>query len=97
MDSLFESLPIAMMIGIIVVIGVSQFNRVAGAILSVIFWAAVAVVGMAGYEAGHSVGLPGIRFPMWLFLGICALFALMHSAAAWAHIQRNKRQRRFDD
>ncbi len=98
MESLFSSLPVAMMVGIIVVIGVSQFHRVAGAILSVVFWGIVAVVGSYGYQQGHSVGLPGIQFPWWLFIGICLLFAGMHSAAAWAHIQRNKRRQvSYDD
>lgn len=99
MDELFGSLPVAMMVGIIVVIGVSQFNRVAGAVLSVVFWTVVAVVGSYGYDQGHRVGLPGIPFPQWVFLAICGLFAALHTAAAWAHIQRNKQRRRisYDD
>lgn len=92
MQEIFESLPVYMMIGIVVVIGISQVNRLAGAVLSVVFWGAVAVVGNAGYERGHAVGLPGIEFPRWVFFLICGFFALTHVYAAFAHI-RHKRLR----
>lgn len=93
MDAIFESLPIYMMIGIIVVIGVSQVHRLYGAILSVVFWTIVAAVGMHGYNQGHTVGLPGMQFPRFVFLAICIAFAALHGAAGWAYLQRNKRRR----
>ncbi len=80
-----------MMIGIVIVIGVSQLNRTLGAVLSVAFWSVVAAVGTYGYAHGHSLGLPGLPFSRGFFWGLCALFIVLHSAAAWSHAQKKKR------
>lgn len=91
-EAILESLPVYMMIGIIIVIGVSQFHRVAGAILSVVFWTAVAIVGSVGYDRGHGIGLPGLQFSRGLFLAVCGSFALLHTWAAFSAVQRKRRQ-----
>ena len=100
-ESMFESLSVYMIVGIIAVIAASQFNRTLGAILSVLFWGAVAFVGNAGYEAGHAVGLPGIPFSRPVFLGVCGFFVLLHVAAAATHVankrRRDARQAYLDD
>lgn len=88
---ILESLPVYMMIGIVVVIGVSQVNRVAGAIMSVIFWAAVAYVGNEAYAAGHAIGIPGFQFPKALFFAICAAFGAMHIFAAVGYVRSKRR------
>jgi hypothetical protein len=77
-----ENLPVAMMIGIVVVVAVSQFHRVAGAILSVLFWTAVGVVGSRGYDEGHRLGLPGLPFSEPVFLAVCIGFGALHVFAA---------------
>ncbi len=91
MTSIFESLTTYMIVGIIVVIGISQFNRVAGAVLSVIFWGAVAFVGHNGYAQGHAVGLPGTPFSEPVFLGVCAFFMLLHVGAAFTYMSNKRR------
>lgn len=91
MEEIYKALPIYMMVGIVVVIGVAQINRVAGAVLSVVFWTAVAVVGSAAYDAGHSIGLPGLEFPRVVFLAICAVFAGVQIFAAYGYVQSKKR------
>lgn len=91
MEEIFESLPVYMMIGIVVVIGVSQINRVAGAVMSVLFWAAVAFVGNAAYEAGHAIGVPGFEFPRLLFFAVCAAFGAMHVFAAVGYVRSKRR------
>lgn len=92
LQNIFESLPIYMMIGIVVVIGASQINRILGAIMSVIFWAAVAVVGNAAYDAGHAIGLPGFQFPRALFFGVCFAFAAMHAFAGFSYLRSKKHE-----
>jgi hypothetical protein len=89
-DQILEGLPVYMMIGIVVVIGISQFNRVLGAILSAIFWIAVAIVGNHGYDQGHSVGLPDFPFPRVVFLGICLMFGGFHATAGWVSWRRKQ-------
>ncbi len=95
-QDIFEGLPIYMMVGIVIVIGASQINRVAGAVLSVIFWGAVAFVGNAAYDAGHAIGIPGFQFPRPLFFVICAAFAAMHVFAGYSYVRskRHEAQRR---
>ena len=97
MDAIFESLPVYMLIGIVVVVGVSQIHRLYGAILSIIFWTAVLIVGLHGYSQGNAVGFPGIRFPRLVFVSICIAFAALHGVAGWSYYQRNKRRRRISD
>ncbi|MCA9554027.1 MAG: hypothetical protein KC933_28585 [Myxococcales bacterium] len=91
MEDIYSSLPIYMMVGIVVVIGVAQINRIAGALLSVVFWGAVAWVGSAAYDAGHAIGLPGLQFPQWVFLSVCAAFAGVQLFAAYTYVQSKKR------
>lgn len=90
-DDILSNLPVYMMIGIVVVIGVSQLNRVAGAVMSVAFWLAVAVVGHHAYDAGHAIGVPGFEFPRPLFYAVCAGFAAMHVFAAIGYVRSKRR------
>lgn len=96
LQSIIDNLTVYMMVGIVIVIGVSQFNRVAGAVLSALFWTAVAVVGNSAYNAGTSIGVVGFELPRWLFFAICAGFAGMHVFAAISQIRskRNQAERR---
>lgn len=93
MANLLESLPMYMMIGIILVIGISQFNRIAGGILGVVFWVAVAVIGSSAYDQGGGIGVPGFRFSRELFYGICGLFAAFSAFSAYTAYTRRSRIR----
>lgn len=90
MDQLLDGLPVYMMIGIVVVIGISQVNRVLGAALSVVFWIAVALVGNYGYDQGHQIGLPNTPFPRPLFLAICLMFGGFHASAGYVAYRRKQ-------
>jgi hypothetical protein len=90
-NDVLSSLPMYMMIGIIVVIGVSQFNRFIGGILGVIFWIAVAIIGSGAYDSGGAIGVPGFRFSQPLFYGICGLFAAFSAFSAYTAWQKKAR------
>jgi hypothetical protein len=82
-SEVLKSLPMYMMIGIVVVIGISQFNRLIGGILGAVFWIVVAVAGSQAYDQGGGIGLPGFMFPRELFYLICVLFAAYQAYFAY--------------
>jgi hypothetical protein len=88
---ILDELPVAMMVGVVLVVTVSQFNRVVGAVLSVVFWTTVAVVGSMGYDLGHSLGLPGLPFSRPVFLAVCVGFASVHAFAAVSTVRSRRR------
>jgi hypothetical protein len=88
-----KSLALYMMIGIVIVIGISQFNRLIGAILGVIFWIAVAIVGTSAYDQGGGVGIPGYVFPQPMFYTLCVVFGVVSAIQglrAWGQKRRNR-------
>ncbi len=89
-----QSLPVYMMIGIIIIVGVSQIHRILGGILGVVFWLGIAVVGMAAYDGGHGIGLRilDLRFPRWLFLAMCLLFVGINVFVIYTAHEQKKRQ-----
>ncbi len=95
-DEALKSLPLYMMIGIVIVIGISQVNRIVGGILGVIFWVAVAIVGSTAYDKGGGIGITGWVFPQPLFYTLCVVFAAisaMNAIRAWGKRRRNKQIR----
>lgn len=88
--SIFEGLPAYMMIGIIVVIGVSQANRIIGGLLGVAFWFAVLFVGSLAYDQGVALGVPGVKFPRLVFYALCLAFAALHGFTAFKAYARKK-------
>lgn len=91
MEAILESLTVYMMIGIVIVVGISQFNRVLGSILGILFWIAVAAVGTTGYERGGAIGLLGIEFSLLGFYAFCGAFALFNAFNLWMALQRKRR------
>jgi hypothetical protein len=92
-DEALKSLTLYMMIGIVIVIGVSQVNRIAGGILGVLFWTAVAIVGSGAYDKGGGIGLPGFVFPLPLFYTLCVVFALMSGVQGWRAYEKKRKNR----
>ena len=89
MDTLVENLTVFMLIGIIVVVGVSQFDRVVGSVLGVLFWAAVALVGGYGYSQGGSIGISKeIQFAPAVFYGLCGVLIAANVAMGVAASKR---------
>src|SRR5687768_13093085 len=80
LDEILKALPVYMMIGIVLVVGISQFNRILGGVLGVVFWTAVAFIGLLAYDQGGAIGILDIRFPRELFVGLCLLFVAIHAA-----------------
>lgn len=102
MDSVFSNLPLVMLIGIGVVLVISQVNRLVGSILGVIFWGAMAILGSFAYSAGYQIGLPGFPFSRPVFLLVCLVFALVHGfgGVLWMRNERRKaalRRELYDD
>ena len=93
MDAIHNGLPVYMLIGIVVVIGIAQINRVLGSVLGVLFWIAVAFIGNDAYAKGHQVGLPGIPLSRGAFFGMCALLAGMQVVSLFHSLQQKRRQK----
>lgn len=87
---IFSKLTTYMMFGIVVIVVVAQFNRLLGSLLAILFWLAVAVVGYAGYEAGHSVGFPGLQLSLWQFILLCVVMAAVQGFGIYQAIVRNR-------
>ena len=75
MDALVQNFELFVVIGVIAVIAISQFNRMAGASIGVVFYIAMAVVGTHVYEAGGQIGIGGTRFTLPMFYGFVAVVA----------------------
>lgn len=92
MATLVENWTTYLMIGIVVVVGVSQINRLVGASLGILFWIAMAVLGHFVYAAGAGIGFPGLIFPEWVFLLLCA--GLIFTQVMMIRRELNHRARR---
>jgi hypothetical protein len=92
LDALVGSLSVYMIIGIIVVVGVSQFNRIAGSILGIAFWCAVAVVGGTAYDKGGGIQLLELEFTRSGFYFFCGAFVAFN---AFNLVMALRRRRRF--
>lgn len=97
MDAVLQSLTLYMMIGIVIVIAVSQVNRFIGSLLGIAFWAAVAFVGSHAYDKGNAIGIPNYPFPRPLFYLICAIFMLFSAGRAYTAYHRQQRQPRVPE
>ena len=91
MEQILESLTLYMMIGIVLVIGISQFNRILGGILGVAFWVTVGIVGSYGYDHGWKIGLPGFEFPRPLFIAMCLTFSILCAFTAYSAYAKRTR------
>ena len=91
-DAILKGLPIYMLVGIAVVVVVSQVHRVAGAALGVAFWIATGILGSLAYDRGNAIGLPGLPFSRTVFFVVCVAFAGIHLYSAFAAHRRKQRQ-----
>lgn len=90
MEEIFTNLPVYMLIGIVAVVGASQVNRLVGAVLGVLFWAAVAVVGTAGYAAGGALGIGDLRLTQTMFYALCGTLAGFNVMMGYAALKRSR-------
>lgn len=90
LDTLAHNLTIYMMAGVVIVVAISQVNRRVGAILGIVFWLSVALVGRHAYSMGNAIGIANIRFSEPVFYGLCALLAATNVFAAIAAKRRSR-------
>ena len=68
-----------MMIGIVVVVGISQLNRMVGSILGILFWIGVAMVGSTAYDKGGGIKLVSFEFSRSAFFLFCGVFVAFNA------------------
>ncbi len=90
MNELIERFPIVMVLGVLLVVGLSQINRLLGSILGVVFWIAMAAIGSFIYDAGGAIGIASVRFPQPVFLGLCGLLLVANLATGYNALKRRR-------
>ncbi|NJK89045.1 MAG: hypothetical protein HC923_06310 [Myxococcales bacterium] len=95
MQDLIRHFPTFVMIGIIVVVGASQFHRGVGAILGMLFWSVVGGWGYFMYRQGGAIGFPGLPLPEPLFYGLCCAFLALQIVTFLSFRSARKRRREF--
>jgi hypothetical protein len=91
LETLAQNLTIYMMVGVVVVVAISQVNRKLGAALGLAFWISVAVIGNQAYAMGGAIGIGGTRFSEPTFYAICAFLAAINVVAAVTSKKSRKR------
>jgi hypothetical protein len=102
LDALLESLPVYMMIGIVVVVGISQINRLIGSALGIVFWIGVAAVGSTAYDKGGGIKLLSFEFSRPIFFLFCGVFVAfnalsLYKAMKLRNVYRNRRRSSSDE
>lgn len=91
-DSILDSMVVYMIIGIIVIVGISQLNRTAGSALGIVFWVAVAIVGSAAYDRGGAIGfVGGVKMSLPVFLALCLALVAFNAFNLYKETQRKRR------
>jgi hypothetical protein len=88
---MLDSLPVYMMIGIVVVVGISQFNRILGSVLGIVFWIGVAIVGTGAYDKGGGISLLSLEFSKSGFYLFCGAFVGFNVFNLYMAMQRRRR------
>ena len=96
-EEIIQNLPTYMLVGIIVVVGVSQINRLIGAGLGIVFWGATAYVGSVAYETGGELGVGSLRFGQTAFYALCITFMLFNVLLGYVAIKRKRQIPAYDD
>ncbi len=89
-----------MIIGIFVVVGISQLNRIVGSVLGVVFWIAVAAVGSLAYDQGGGIRLLSMEFSrsgFYLFCGAFVAFNVFNLYMALVRKRRRRMRRPLDE
>lgn len=94
-DLLLENFRAIMMGGILVVIGVSQFSRLVGSALGLVFVGLLAFLGSQLYARGFGVGLAVFPISQGAFYGLCALLAVFNLVGLRLAIATRARRARF--
>jgi hypothetical protein len=74
-DALVQNFELFIMIGVIAVIAIAQFHRMAGAMVGLVFYIAMAIVGTQVYQAGGQIGIGSWKFGLMEFYGFVLVVA----------------------
>ena len=101
MDELIKNLDTYMLIGVVAIIGISQFNRKLGSILGIFFWAAVAYVGHLTFTRGGGIGIASLALSPTVFYTICGVLIVVNIGNGLFVVRRKRRAfseaSRFDE
>ncbi len=97
MDFIVDNFTTFVMVGIVVVVGASQFHRPTGAVLGLVFWVLVAVFGHFLYAAGGAIGFPGLELSEPVFLIMCLGFMLLQVYGLRSYYRAMERRRAMND
>ena len=91
MDELIKNLDTYMLIGVVAIVGISQFNRKLGSILGIFFWSAVAYAGYLTFERGGGIGIASLALSPTVFYRICGVLVVVNIGNGLFVVRRKKR------
>ena len=97
LDLLLENFRAILIGGILAVVAVGQVNRLAGAVLSLVFWVFVAALGSVVIARGGSLGLAFFALPPWVFYALCGLMVTLYALMTWSAVAARRRRARLDE
>jgi len=83
---------IGLLIGVVVVVLISRFNRMIGGILGVLLTAAIAWWGMGLYSSGNAVGIIGTPISKTAFMIFVGVFFLFNLFSIWMGFKSRKKR-----
>ncbi len=85
-----------MLIGIVGIVVIKQFNRLVGSIIAIGFWIVVAIIGWLGYQ--HTkFALIDIELSLPQFLGLCAALGAVQGFDVYSVLRRRRNQRAYQE
>ncbi|MEM7678580.1 MAG: hypothetical protein AAF449_21550 [Myxococcota bacterium] len=91
----FENLTNYMLIGIVIIVAVAQFNRLVGASLAILFWLMVAIVGYQGYQGGGVLQLLNLKLSLTQFLLLCGTLAAVQGFGIYSELRRRRNREAY--
>ena len=91
MDELVKNLDTYMLIGVVAIVAISQFNRKIGSILGIVFWITVAFLGHQAFNSGGGIGIASVALSPNIFYGICATLILVNIGNGFFVVRKQRR------
>ena len=91
MDELIKNLDTYMLIGVVSIVAISQFNRKIGSILGIFFWISVAFLGYQAFSAGGGIGIGSVALSPAIFYGICITLIVVNIGNGFFVVRRQMR------
>jgi hypothetical protein len=90
-DELVKNLDTYMLIGVVSIVAISQFNRKIGSVLGIIFWISVAFLGYQAFNSGGGIGIGSVALSPTIFYGICAILIVVNIGNGFFVVRRQRR------